>query len=58
MLHYVNQLDCNLVCLLFSAGQVVYSGLIKYILLKTTTDKYCKTELDQNNELKDTNIML
>ncbi len=35
MLHYVHQLVTDFVCLLFGAGQVVYSEFIKAFLFKT-----------------------
>ncbi len=34
MLHYVHQLVSNCVCLLFSAGQVVYSWFLNHLWWK------------------------
>lgn len=54
MLHYVQQLVTNCVCLLLAAGQVVYSG----VFWRFFTDSKVKTLQLQavNNELKDASM--
>lgn len=53
MLHYEHQLVTHIVCLSFSAGQVVYGRFNQsFLLLQTGKNKQKK-----NNELKDTKML-
>lgn len=47
MLHYVHQLDANVVSLMFGAQQIAYSGFSRPFLLKNNTDECIDIELKQ-----------